>query len=118
MTNFTDYIPHAAVAALTAVVAWVGRDHFQRDDTRFKYMSDAIKNIEDKLDAAADNMVKRQEEAARDVANKLDRVNERQASALQAVSNKLDSAITTQSENHAEILKLLIVPVRDRPGQL
>lgn len=69
-----DYIPHMAVTALAAVVAWVGKDHFHRDDARFKYLADSIS----------------------------------------AVGAKLDTAIGKQADNHAEILKLLVQPVRER----
>ena len=70
----TDYIPHMAVTALATVVSWVGREHFKRDDTRFRYMADSVNNL----------------------------------------GSKLDKAIEKQADNHAEILKLLIQPVRDR----
>lgn len=72
--SLTDYIPHAAVAALGAVVAWVGRDHLKRDDVRFTYLAQNMKDV----------------------------------------SNKLDKAIEKQADNHAEILKLLLLPVRKR----
>lgn len=74
MTEWSDYIPHAAVTALAVVASWIGKDHFERDNLRFKYIADAVRDT----------------------------------------GNKLDKAIEKQSENHAEILKLLIQPVRDR----
>jgi hypothetical protein len=52
--SFSDYLPHAAVSALGLVTAWVAKDHFKRDDTRFAYMSTAVNKLSDKLDAAMD----------------------------------------------------------------
>lgn len=36
------------------------------------------------------------------------------ADATRDISNKLDKAIEKQADNHAEVLKLLVQPVRDR----
>lgn len=68
MSGFVDYVPHAAVVALAAVVSWVGKNHFEQDDKRFEAVTEAF--------------------------NKLD--------------DKLDGAIKQQSDNHAEVLKILI----------
>jgi hypothetical protein len=50
--SVSDYIPHVAITALGAVIAWVGKDHFQRDDSRFRYMADAVNGLNDKMDKA------------------------------------------------------------------
>ena len=53
-----DYLPSAStvvpagVGVLATVLAWVGRDHMRRDDTRFGYMATALKELGTKLDSA------------------------------------------------------------------
>jgi hypothetical protein len=106
--SLTDYIPHGAIVALAAVVSWVSKDHFKRDDTRFKYMADAVRDLGMKIDTVAKDVADTQAAAAHDVADKLDRANERQAGAVRDISIKLDKAISTQADNHTDILKLLI----------
>lgn len=74
MTEPVNYVPHFIIASFTALIAWIGRDHMHRDDTRFRYMADTLRGVTDKL----------------------------------------DKAIEKQADNHTEILKLLIQPIRDR----
>lgn len=46
MSAITDYIPHGAVAALGAIVAYVFREHTKQDDARFNRIADALEKLQ------------------------------------------------------------------------
>lgn len=63
--NLGDYIPHTLAAGFTAVVAFVARDHFKRDDTRFAEVKSDYKAIEAKLDEQNKTTTRNHEEVLR-----------------------------------------------------
>lgn len=63
--SLTDYIPHGVVTAFGAVVAYVARDHFKRDDARFAEIKVDYKAIDAKLDAQNTTVRENHEEILR-----------------------------------------------------
>lgn len=45
-------LAHIAWAGLATVVAWVGRDHFKRDDSRFESIKEEMMILSTKLDSS------------------------------------------------------------------
>jgi hypothetical protein len=50
--TIVDYIPHAAIAALATVVAYIFKSHDDRDDARFARVGDALLQFNTKMDGA------------------------------------------------------------------
>lgn len=63
--NLTDYVPHGIVTAFGAVVAFVARDHFKRDDVRFAEIKVDYASISTKLDAQNKTVASNHEEILR-----------------------------------------------------
>lgn len=63
--NVTDYIPHGMVTAFGAVVAFVARDHFKRDDQRFAEVKADYQTISGKLDEQNKTATRNHEEVLR-----------------------------------------------------